>query len=88
MQFKKTNKLNIMCLEDMLENDKKNFHWFRIKCELELRYYMDKIHVLKSLKSRQFLFRHKWDTTSNYIIFIHDLLYIPFEGVFDWSTIV
>jgi len=79
-----------MFLKDMLENDKKkkNFHWFRINCELELCYYMNTIHVLKSLKSRQFLFRNKWDTRTNHIIFIHDLLYIPFEGLFDWSTIV
>ena len=84
VQFKKTNKLNLICLKDMLENDKiKKNHWFRIKYELVLRYYMDTIHVLKSLKSRQFLFRKKWDTTPNYIIVIQDLFYIPFEG-FVW----
>jgi hypothetical protein len=68
----------------MLENDKiKKNHCFRIKYELVLHYYMDTIHVLKSLKSRQFLFRKKWDTTPNYIIVIQDLFYIPFEG-FVW----
>jgi uncharacterized protein YeaO (DUF488 family) len=54
----------IMCLKDMFENDKKNFHCFRIKYELELRYYMDTMHVLKSLKSTQFLYRNKGETNN------------------------
>jgi hypothetical protein len=48
----------------MFENDKKNFHCFRIKYELELRYYMDTMHVLKSLKSTQFLYRNKGETNN------------------------
>ena len=43
---------------------KKNSHCFRIKCELELRYYMDTIRALKSLKSTQILYRNKWETNN------------------------